>query len=174
VVRIKTEKQEYGHLKDKKLNVKPGNRSGKVLFILSIVSFLISSATILFMSYGSFEQDGNVNLAYALAITFWTFLLLGIVLSLIISKQRRRDILSAITDSGGIVFLRFFKNKPATVFDVLLIAGIIYLVVSLLIIRTLPSLLTLASTFTTVFSLEMHVLLNGKNYEWLYKKHDSK
>ena len=26
----------------------------------------------------------------------------------------------------------------------------------------------LAGTFITVFSLEMHCMLNGKNYEWLY------
>jgi len=38
------------------------------------------------------------------------------------------------------------------------------------IIRTLPEITTLAGTFTTVFSLEMHCMLNGKNYEWLFGK----
>ena len=156
-------------MKDKNLKENPGKRSGKVLFILSIISFFISSATILFMPYGSFEQDGNADLAYTLAIIFWAFLLLGIVLSLIITKQRRKDILSAITDTGGIVLLRFFKNKIATVFDVLLIASILTLIVSLFVIRTLPSWLTLVSTFTTVFFLQMHAVLNSKNYEWLCK-----
>jgi len=145
-------------------------RSGKVLMTLSIVSFFISSITILFMPFGSFEPDGNSLLAYTLATAFWAFLLLGIVFILIIGKQRRKNILFAKT--GGIVFLRFFRNKPAIVFDVLLIAGILSLIISLLIIRTLPSWLTLAGTFTTVFSLEMHALLNGKNFEWLYMNHD--
>ena len=159
-------------MQNKNLNVKPGKRLGKVLFVLSVISFFISSATILFMPYGSFEQEGDVLLAYILAAVFWFFLLLGIIFSLIIIKQRRKDILFTLTGTGGVVFLRFFKNMPATIFDVLLIVGIISLVVSLLIIRTLPSWLTLVGTFLTVFSLEMHTLLNGKNYEWLSKEYN--
>ena len=158
-------------MKHKKQNEKSGKRSGIVMLILSIASFFISSAAILLMPLSSFEQDGNVVLAYILAITFWVFLMLGIVFILILGKKRKKD--TMFTDTGGIVFLRFFKNKPATVFNVLLIVGILSLVVSLLIIRTLPSWLTLAGTFTTVFSMEMHALLNGKNYEWLCTEHDS-
>jgi len=120
------------------------------------------------MPNASFEHDGDVYLAYFLAFAFWTFLLAGIVFTLIIGKYRRKNIL--FSKMSGIVFLQFFRNVPAIIFDVLLIAGIISLVVSLLIIRTLPSWLTLAGTFTTVFSLEMHALLNGKNYEWLFTK----
>ena len=157
-------------MKHKKLNLNTRKRLGKVLFIFSIVSFLISSASILFMPYGSFEQDGVVLLAYILAAAFWAFLLLGIVFTLIIGKQRRRDLL--FTNTGGILFLRFFKNIPAAIFDVLLIIGILSLVISLLIIRTLPSWLTLVGTFLTVFSLEMHTLLSGKNYEWLSKEYN--
>ena len=68
----------------------------------------------------------------------------------------------------GIPFLRFFKNKLAIVFDLLLFLGVITLITSLLIMRTLPAEVTLAGTFITVLSLEMHGLFNGKNYEWLY------
>jgi len=157
-------------MQHKKNNVRSGKRSGKVLFILSAVTFFISSAAILFMPFSSFEQDGDVLLAYILAIVFWTFLLFGIVFILIVGKQRRKDLLFSLTGKGRIVFLRSFKNKPAIVFDVLLIVGILSLVVSLLVIRTLPSWLTLAGTFTSVFSLEMHALLNGKSYEWLFSK----
>jgi len=156
-------------MQHKKNNIITGKRYGTVFFILSIVSFFISSATILFMPLGSFEPDGNIHLAYFLASSFWAFLLLGIVFILILGKQRKRNILLARTGSIGL--LRFFKNKPAIIFDVLLIAGILSLVISLVIIRTLPSWLTLVGTFTTVFSLEMHAVLNGKNYEWLCTNH---
>jgi len=140
----------------------------KKLFLFSVVSFFISSATILLMPLGSFEPGGNTDLAYILAVAFWLFLILGIIFVQIIDKQRKKNILFARMD--GIVFLRFFKNIPGAVFDLLLIAGTITLVVSLLIIRTLPAPVTLAGTFITVFSLEMHALLNGKNYEWLFIK----
>ena len=157
-------------MQHKKHNNKHDKQFGKVLFIFSIVSFFISSVTILFMPLGSFEPGGNIFLAYFLATAFWIFLFLGIVFVLILGKQRRKNILFAKV--SGIIFLRFFRNKPAIVFDVLLIAGILSLVISLLINRTLPSWLTLTGTFTTVFSLEMHALLNGKNFEWLCKDHN--
>ena len=153
--------EENGKYKDNS-----GKRKGKVLFTLSVISFFVSSATILFMPFGSFEQDGNVILAYTLAITFWLFLALGLIFVLLLSRQRSKDIKYARMD--GIIFLRFFKNKLAVVFDLLLLAGILTLVFSLIIIRTLPAEVTLAGTFITVFSLEMHCLFNGKNYEWLY------
>ena len=139
----------------------------KALFILSVISFFISSATILFMPFGSFEPDGNIILAYILASAFWLFFVLGLLFVFLLSRLRYKDIKYARMD--GIMFLRFFKNKVATIFDLLLFAGIITLVISLFIIRTLPSEVILAATFTTVLSLEMHGLFNGKNYEWLYK-----
>ena len=137
----------------------------KLLFILSAISFLVSSATILLMPYGSFEPDGNILLAYILAGLFWLFLILGFVFLLVLNNRRKKDILNARID--GIGLFRFFRNKPAIVFDLLLFAGIVTLIVSLLVLRTLPSEITLAGTFTTVFSLEMHSLFNGKNYAWL-------
>jgi len=150
---------------EKKNKNTSGTRYGKVLFTLSVISFFASSATILFMPFGSFEPDGNVILAYTLAITFWLFLALGLFFVLLLSRQRYKDIRFARMD--GIMFLRFFKNKLAVVFDLLLIAGIFTLFISLIINRTLPAGVTLAGTFITVLSLEMHGIFNGKNYEWL-------
>ena len=143
-------------------------KTGKIVFWLSILMYFISSLTILFMPFGSFEPDGNILLAYILAGVFWLFFILGIVFFLILNRLRKKDITFART--GAIGLLRFFRNIPAGVFDTLLIIGIAALIVSLLIIRTLPEITTLAGTFTTVFSLEMHCMLNGKNYEWLFGK----
>jgi len=153
-------------MEEKEYNNNSGKRYGKALFTLSVISFFVSSATIFFMPFGSFEPDGNVMLAYILAITFWLFLVMGIFFVLLLSRQRFKDMKYARMD--GIMFLRFFKNKLAVVFDLLLLAGILTLVLSLIIIRTLPAEVALAGTFITVFSLEMHCLFNGKNYEWLY------
>jgi len=119
------------------------------------------------MPLGSFEPDGNVILAYSLAILFWLFLALGFFFVRLLGRWRVKNTKSA--PIGGILFLRFFKNRISIVFDLLLIVGIITLVTSMTLIRTLPAAVTLAGTFTTVLSLEMHGLFNGKNYEWLYK-----
>ena len=141
-------------------------KPGKILFWLSVISFFISSATILFMPLGSFEPDGNILLAYLLAIAFWLFFALGLLFVFLLSRHRFKDIRFA--RKGGIGLLRFFQSLPAGVFDILLIIGFVTLIVSLFFIRTLPGIITLAGTFITVFSLEMHCMLNGRNYTWLY------
>jgi len=154
-------------MKDNKSKKASELRKNKAFFWLSVISFFISSATILFMPLGSFETDGNVVLAYFLAAAFWVFFALGFLFILLLNWQRKRDILFARMD--GIIYFRFFKNKISIAFDLLLIIGIITLALSLIIIPTLPAATTLIGTFITVFSLEMHGLFNGKNYEWLYK-----
>ena len=141
----------------------------KKLFWLSAISFFISSATILFMPLGSFEPDGNSQLAYSLAGVFWLFLIMGLAFTFPVGRRRKKD--KGRRNLYGFTFFRFFSNKPTLFFDAMLIIGIIALVVSLFIIRTLPGWLTLAGTFATVFALEMHGLFNGKNYEWLYGRY---
>ena len=140
-------------------------KSGKIMFLLSVISFFISSSAIIFMPLGSFEPGVNNVLAFSLAVAFWLFFILGFVFVLILNRLRKKDITFARID--GIIFLRFFQNKPATVFDLWLIAGVLTLVIYTFIIRTLPGTIVLAGTFITVFSLEMHGLFNGKNYQWL-------
>jgi len=135
-------------------------------FWFSFTSFFISSAAILLMPYGSFEPDGNRQLAFSLAGVFWLFFVLGFLFLIPIGKQRRND--RRYLYYSGFPFFRFFSNKPAVFFDVLLIAGIVTLAVSLFVIRTLPGWVTLTGTFATVLSLKMHGLFNGKNYSYLY------
>ena len=140
----------------------------KKWFWFSVISFLISSAAILFMPLGSFEPEGNRLLAYSLAGVFWLFFIMGFVFLIPISRQRRSE--KQYKYIKGFTFIRFFNNKPAMLFDAMLIISIITLVISLFVARTLPGWVTLAGTFGTVFFLEMHGLFNGKNFEYLVDK----
>jgi len=119
------------------------------------------------MPLGSFESENGSFLAYFLASAFWLFFILGFLFLLPVNVHRKKD--RRLRRRSGIAFFSFFRNKPAAVFDIFLIIGIIMLVVSLMIIRTMPGWVTLAGTFITVFSLEMHGLFNGKNYEYIQK-----
>ena len=132
----------------------------------SIFSFFISSMTVWFMPLGSFEQDGKQTLAYILAAAFWLFFVLGFVFLHPVSKQRKKD--RKYKGKNGIALLRFFSNKPAQVFDALLIVGIFTLILTF-VIPSLPGWVTLAATFTALFSAEMHGVFNGKNYAYLCK-----
>ena len=141
----------------------PNKRS----FYFSAVSFFLSSAAIWFMPLASFEAEGLGALSYILAAVFWIFFALGFIFLRTVSNQRKKD--KSYRNKSGIAFLRFFSNKPALIFDALLIAGVITLSLTF-IIRNLPGPLMLGGTFATVFSLEMHGLFNGRNYEWIVDK----
>ena len=134
---------------------------------LSVISFFISSMTVWFMPYGSFQQDGNQTLAYILAAAFWLFFVLGFVFLRPVSRQRKKD--RKYKSNGGIALLRFFSNKSALIFDALLIAGIFTLILTF-VIPTLPGWITTAAIFTALFSAEMHGVFNGRNYEYITKQ----
>ena len=118
------------------------------------------------MPFGSFGQEGKQTLAVILALVFWLFFILGFVFLLPIKRQRMKD--RQYRRKSGITLLRFFSTGPAIVCDALLIAGIVMLILNF-IIPAMPGLITLAATFTVVFSLEMHGIFNGKNFEYIYK-----
>ena len=132
---------------------------------LSIASFFISSMTIWFTSLGvTLSAGGNRTLLYIFAVTFWLFFILGFVFLRPIGKQRKKD--RQYKGKSGIGLLRFFSNKPALVFDSLLIAGALALILAF-IFPKLPGWMITAATFTLVFSAEMHGIFNGNNYEYL-------
>ena len=133
-------------------------------FGLSVAAFLMSSMTIWFMPMATSGESGVNPLLYVLAVIFWIGFIMGFVFLLPISRQRKID--RRYVGKGGIGLLRFFSNKPAAVFDILLIIGIIVLTISL-ILQTLPGGVMLTSIFVSVFGIEMHGLFNGKNYEYL-------
>ena len=119
------------------------------------------------MPFGSFQQDGNQTLAYILAAAFWSFFIMGFVFMRPVGKQRKKD--RKYRNKGGISLFRFFSNKPAIVFDGLLIAGVLTLILTF-VIQTLPGWVTLAAIFTALFSAEMHGVFNGRNYEYITKQ----
>jgi len=140
--------------------------STKKWLYFSVVSFFVSSATIWLMPMGSFEQESKKPLAYTLAVVFWLGLILGFVFLIQIGKQRKKKI--KYGDTKGLMFFRFFRNKFATAFDVLLFTGILIIALSF-IFRALPDILMTGGIFLFVFSLEMHGVFNGKNYEFLQR-----
>ncbi|MCL2638031.1 MAG: hypothetical protein FWD48_06620 [Oscillospiraceae bacterium] len=122
---------------------------------LSIISFFISSMTIWFMPYES--------LRIILGGVFWFGLILGFAFLSPIGKKRKND--GKYTKQSGIILFRFFKNKPASIFDVTLIISAAAAAVSFA-APAMPQVFSFGAMFGLVFSLEMHGVFNGKNYEY--------
>ena len=118
--------------------------------------------TIWFMPFAS--KDGISTFAYILAVLFWVFFVFGVCFLSTVSKRRKND--RKYRQKGSFTFIRFFSNRPAQIFDTLLIVGLATVILSS-IIRTMPGWITLPAVFISMFSLEMHGLFNGKNYEYM-------
>ena len=131
----------------------------KKWLVLSVLSFFLSAMTIWFMPYES--------LKIILGGVFWAGFFMGLLFQLPISKARKADKKHAKKRRLA------FSNKPAIFFDVLLILSSAAVYASLT-TTGLPQLFSFGSMFALVFSLEMHGLFNGKNYQYLNLKTSSK
>ena len=64
----------------------------KKLLTVSVVSFLLSFATIFFVPFTSFEQEESLKvLAYILAFAFWLFLIIGIIFLFLFFRRRKNS-----------------------------------------------------------------------------------
>jgi len=125
---------------------------------LSIISFFISSVTIWFM-----PQE---PLRLILAIVFWLGLIAGFLFQLPISKARKAD--CKCKEKPTLKRLQIFRNKPAIASDVALFVCLIISVVGVSVTK-IPDIAAFGGVFGIVFSLELHGIFNGRNYEWLKK-----
>ena len=140
----------------------------KKYLYFSIISFFISSATILAVPFTSFYGEAWENtLRFALGGLFWLGFIAGFLFLIPISKRRKAE--RKYKELRGFAFFRFFSNKPAVVFDVLLILSAV-IVAAWFVIKAMPDLLGFAGLFGVVFGLEMHGVFNGKNYRYIQNK----
>ena len=138
--------------------------------VLSVLSFLLSSAAVLLMPLASFEREAwRKAVAYILASVFWLGIIAGVLFLRPVSKRRKRD--TQYREISGSVLTRFFSNRTAVVIDVMLAVSFIALAAAL-IIRVMPqwAFSTILSVF--VFSFETHWLFNGRNYTYLTQLND--
>ena len=138
--------------------------------VLSVLSFLLSSAAVLLMPLASFEREAwRQAVAYILASVFWLGIIAGVLFLRPVSKRRKRD--TQYREISGSVLTRFFSNRTAVVIDVLLAISVIALAAAL-IIRVMPqwAFSTILSVF--MFSFETHWLFNGRNYAYLTRLSD--
>lgn len=144
-----------------------------IYLISSLVSFFTVSIAIIMMYFLETDQTGGIpilNLMCGLA--FWIFLLVGIVLQVILSRQiskwiaqNRRAIRHTKTDiKFGII--SFFKNIPGTVSDITFIISLISLLISYWFSGG-TSLLCYISLSVVFLAFCAHCIFNGKNYYFI-------
>lgn len=150
--------------------MKTGKRGG-ALFWFSALFFLLSSASVLFVPYAD-KQVSDFSLLYLIGGVFWGALLLAIIFICLVNRKRRKSIGKGnrlIKTRAGV--FRFYSGIAAAVFDSLLIFAVLALAV-LLTIQKAQSVFVLSAIAAVLFFFEMHCLLNGKNYNYLYRNNE--
>ena len=143
--------------------MKNENSKGSFFLFLSMISFFIMSATFLVMPLIQTDIDsGNNAYSIIIGITFWLTLVFGII-SLFLARKNIQGIENI---KKGIGLIKFFQNKIAAIFDILLIISIIGLII--LTIITDGTLYICYIFFSAVtFSFIMHCILNGNIFNCL-------
>jgi len=133
----------------------------RLWFLISLVGFFLSSATVLFIPLVSFEgETWQRIIAYILGAIFWLGLAAGITFLILVNRMRKKK-----QHTKTIPFIWFFRNRVALIFDIALIAGFIGIFL-VLFIKELNQWLSAGIFFTFIFSLEMHGMFNGENYKF--------
>ena len=155
-------------------------KNKKVDFIwlaVSCLSFLIFSVSFMIMPFESASaEDGFSIAAHLSGLMFWISLLIGVISqTVLVSRRSRRNIVSRVRrtkDTQNIGMFCFFKNKLATVFDILSIISLIGLIVSLSYTRGI-GFICYVFVSALVFSFSMHCILNGRVYNELISDNKS-
>jgi len=150
----------------------------KLWFCLSLTFVSVQSICLLIIPL---LEIGNV-LNVILAIIFWMSLALYIVSVILSSKQRQKIEKSKFKvkklKKNHFGILKFFQNKEAVIFDVLLFISTALIIVSL-VLKTESVWLIALGLFLWFISFNLHCLFNGKNYIYIkayefYKKEHGK
>lgn len=150
----------------------------KTWFVLSLVFVFIQSICLLIITV--LETDNALNNVFA--ILFWICLALYIVSVILSSKERQKIEKSKFKvknlKKNHIGILKFFQNKEAVIFDVLLFISTALIIFPLLLKIEFVWLIAVG-LFLWFISFNLHCLFNGKNYTYIkvyeiYKKEHGK
>lgn len=140
-----------------------------VRYLLIEISLFLSSSIGLFLSQFIIKSGGQTNrlIAVISGTLFWIGLILAIIFSLFLNKITINK-----NNDNNIALIKFFSNKPAIVFDILLIVSLIAFVICLIVNRMSNIATIIFSIF--IFSFEMHCIFNGKNYKFIISRLEEK
>lgn len=136
------------------------------LMNLSILFIAVSSLSLIGVAVSDFGGNGVQRFfAYFTGVVFWAFLLAGYVLLFAVSKRRKADQRTTMTNKRpGIIC--FFTGKAAKIADIGMFAAIILSLVFSFVpgISTVVRIICIA---LLVLSVQMHCILNGVNYRYI-------
>ena len=142
----------------------------KALFKYACVSFGVSAFAWLLSPFGDYKGSAlAVFVAILVGVLFWLGLIAGIVLIMMINSHRKKNAGANAKSTGRPGAFRFFSNRKAMIADIAMIVFLVVLIVLSFVRIKEQSLFMIAFAFF-LFSLYMHCVLNGTNYQYIMSK----
>lgn len=137
--------------------------------LITILLLMISSYSLMLSPAADFDSDGFTRiLAYMIGIVFWLCLISAYVIFIIVNKERRKKKRSRNKIKQKPAALTFFSSKPAAVADIVSVVCIIPTVIIFCGTNAIPQLFQYFIISTLIFAVQMHFILNGKNFRELF------
>lgn len=135
-----------------------------------VISLLVLSVSIALLPAGELNGELKTVMIWVAGSLFWIGLAATVIMAVNINHSRRaspvfRSLYPGLRQFGPI---NFFRNRPATVADVMMILSLIGSVAALLYANS--NYIKLGTIAVFVFSFGMHCMLNGVNYIYLKYK----
>lgn len=141
----------------------------RLLFAFNILFLVMISLSVLLMPYNS-KTDGVTGMKILTGVMFWSGLIGTIFFAGLINYFRRKDKLfnKAAEKYNKFALIHFFQNRPAKVFDVMLILAVSGF--AFVLIFDLNLFFKFSFLSAIIFSFGMHCMLNGINFVYVMNK----
>ena len=139
--------------------------------MITIILLLISSYSLMLSPASDFDSDGFSRiLAYAIGVVFWLGLISAYVIFIGINKERKKRQRSSNRKNikRKTAALTFFSSKPAAIADIVSVVCIIPTIIIIRGTNAIPQLFQYFIISTLIFSVQMHFILNGRNFRCLF------
>lgn len=148
-------------------------RSNITLLIGSVFSFFIVAVSLFAMAFGGSATSADVSIiSMVCGICFWVFLIIGIVLQVVLSKQigkwraKYYRIRRNMRIHPKIGLLSFFKSPLGVASDIVLLLSVIAFAVVYYFTEGI-GITCYISLSLIFFSFCSHCIFNGKNYFYI-------
>lgn len=141
---------------------------GRKLLIISVIGYFCCAASVLLLPL-SVSEGGEMNTAgYALALTFWIGLAVGILFFVLAwSRVKKSDDYQKLKKALKPGWAGFFSGKAATAADILFLIALAVTIAGNS-AAGVPYMVTLAGMFLLIFTFCMHFILNGRVWKASY------
>lgn len=147
--------------------MKKNRGSAKVCMIISVIGFLIASASVFTLPLVGNESSGQSALALMTGLLFWAGIIAAIVSFIIAWKFIKCDTAyMKLKKSMRPGYLSVFSSKAAAIADIIFIVTFIVTCIGN-IAPDFSTAVTLIAMFLALFTFCLHFLLNGRVYRYI-------